>query len=206
MEAIAEGIQALARAVLSDARAEAEQILADARAKVDDLRRRTEEQAAAEREAILEHARQEAKRTHSQAIAAAQLEARTLRLARREKLLQRVFDQARQRLSAVPQWSEYDQILRQLIVEAVGHLGSDAVRIQVDGQTRAVLTDDLLAEIAGETGVPLQLGTSLEHRTGILAETVDGRRRYDNTLEARLDRRQDALRGPVYRLLMGEAP
>ena len=121
MESIAESIQALSRAVLGDARSEAEQILTDARAKVDDLRRRAEEQAAAEREAILARARQEAARTRSQKVAAAQLAAQTLRLERREKLLQRVFEQARQRLSTVPQWSEYAQILRQLIVEAVGH-------------------------------------------------------------------------------------
>jgi len=205
MEPQRDSLQALSRAVLNDARTEAEQIVADARAKADALRRQAEEQAATEREAILRRAHQEAERLHSQAIASAQLRARTLLLERREKLLQQVFDQARQRLAGVPQWSDYDQIVRHLIVEAVKNLDAPAVLVRADAQSQVHLTPELLDDIARETGVQIEQGAPLESGTGVVVETPDGRRRYDNTLEARLNRWQDALRAPVYRLLMGES-
>lgn len=205
MKSVEESMRALSRAVLSDARAEAERIEADARAKADAIRQRAQEQAEAEREKNLEHAHQEADRIRSQAIAAAQLKARTLQLERREKLLNEVFDAARQRLPMVQQWTDYDQIVRQLAREAMERLGAETVRIRADERTQAVLADGVLAEIAKESGVQLQLGELLERGTGVIAETVDGHRQYDNTLEARLSRWQDALRSPVYHLLMGKS-
>jgi vacuolar-type H+-ATPase subunit E/Vma4 len=206
MKSMDESVKALSRAVWGEARAEAEQILADAKAKADVALQRAQEQAAAEREEILKRAQQEVEHIRSQAIAAAQLRARTLQLERREKLLDRVFDTARQRLPSIQQWADYDQIVCQLIKEAMAHLGADAARIRADEQTWALLSEDVLSELSKELGVQLQLGTPLEHGIGIIAETVDGRRQYDNTLEARLSRQQDTLRAPVYRLLMGESP
>jgi V/A-type H+-transporting ATPase subunit E len=205
MKSVEESTRALSRAVLSDVRAEAEQIKADARAKAEAIRQRAQEQAEAERGKNLEHAHQEADRIRSQAIAAAQLKARTLQLERREKLLNEVFDAARQRLPMVQQWTDYEQIVRQLAREAMEHLGAETVRIRADELAQAVLADGVLAEIAKESGVQLQLGEPLERGTGVIAETVDGHRQYDNTLEARLSRWQDALRSPVYHLLMGKS-
>jgi len=205
MKSADESVRALSREVLDEARGEAEQILADAKAKADIIRQRALEQAAAEREEILKRARQEADHIRRQAIAAAQLQARKLQLERREKLLNNVFDAVQQRLPSIRQWSDYDQIVRQLIREAVAHLGTDEVRIRADEQTQKLLTDEELAELSKELGVQLQLGAPLEHGTGVIAETIDGRRQYDNTLEARLSRQQSELRSAVYRLLMGES-
>jgi vacuolar-type H+-ATPase subunit E/Vma4 len=205
MKPVEESLRALSRAVLHEAQAEAEQILADAKAKADTVRRHAQEQAGTEREEILAQARQEAEHIRSEAIAAAQLQARTLQLERREKLLDSVFETARQRLPAVQQWTDYDKIVRRLIREAAARLGADAVRIRADAQTQKLLPADVLAGLSEELGVQLQLGATLEHGVGVMAETVDGHRQYDNTLQARLSRQQDALRSPVYRLLMGES-
>jgi vacuolar-type H+-ATPase subunit E/Vma4 len=204
METVEERMQALARAVLGEAHAEAQKIQADAKAVADATLHHAQEQAASERGDILGHARQEAEHIRSQAIAAAQLRAQTLRLGRREKLLESVFDAARQRLATVQQSSDYGQIVRQLIREATAHLGTDSVHIRADEKTRSLLTDEMLAELAEKLGVQLLLGPPLERGTGVMAETADGRRQYDNTLEARLKRWQDMLRSPVYRLLMGD--
>ena len=198
-------MQALSRAVLAEARAEAEQLLADAQTKVEAIRQRAQEQAETESKQILERARQEAASIRSQCIAAAELGARTLRLERREKLLDSVFDAVQQRLSAVQQWTDYGQIVRQLSYEAVAQLGAPSARIRADVRTRAMLADGMLAEIASQAGVELELGEPLQRGTGVIAETVDGHRQYDNTLEARLSRLRGALRAPVYHLLMGES-
>jgi vacuolar-type H+-ATPase subunit E/Vma4 len=205
MKSVEENMQALSRAMQTEARAEAEQIMADVEAKAEAIRQRAQEQAAAERKEILERASGEAERIRSQAIATTQLKARTLQLERREKLLDSVFEATRQQLPAVQQWTDYDQIVRHLLREALIHLEADTAQIRADEQTRILLTDQVLGGVSKELGVQVQLGTPLKQGTGMIVETVDGHRQYDNTLETRLSRLQDALRSPVYHLLLGES-
>jgi vacuolar-type H+-ATPase subunit E/Vma4 len=192
MKSVEESTRALSRA-------------ASAKAKADAIRQHAQDQSEAERDEILKHARQKASRIHSQAVAAAQLKARTLRLERREKLLNSIFDAARKQFLTVQERADYDQIARQLTREAVVRLGAEKARILADERTQALLTDDVLSKVSEETGVQLQLGEPLERGTGVISETMDGHRNYDNTLEARLERWQNALRSPVYHLLMEES-
>jgi V/A-type H+-transporting ATPase subunit E len=205
MKSVEERMQLLSRAVLSEANAEADRVLEAAQSKADAIRERAKEQAQAQREEILQRARTKAESVRSGCVASAQLEARRLRLERREQVLDRVFEAVRQRLPNVQGWTDYDQIVRDLAREAVGHLGADAVRIRADEHAREVLSDSTLVELSEELGVQLRLEDLDDGRTGVVAETMDGHRRYDNTLQARLGRWQDELRAPVYRLLMGES-
>ena len=198
-----EGLEALSRGVLGRAKAEAEQVLADAQAKADRLRLDAEGQADELRKRILERAARDAAEVQQQAAVRAQLEAQTLRLKHREKLLDSVFDAARARLVSVQQWASYSQIARQLVSGAVRSLGSESAHIRADAMTRSSLTEAVLREIEGDLGVHLEFGPELEHGTGVVAETPEGHRRFDNTLEARLARKQEALRAPVYHVLTG---
>jgi V/A-type H+-transporting ATPase subunit E len=200
-----ENLKALSRAALEEARTEAKQIRADARARADHIRQQAQADSETERERILQQARKESERTRSEAIASAELEARMLKLARRERLLARVFGAVRDKLETVTQWTDYNQIVRALVLEATRQVGSEEVRIRADERTRAALTDEVLDDLSKEASVELRLGDTLEGKTGIIAETADGHRRYDNTLEARLTRAQDALRTPVYHMLVGES-
>jgi len=205
VRSVDENIQALTRTVLNEVHGEAEQILAEAQAKAQAAQERAQEQASAERTEILARASQEAERLRTQAVASAQLQVHTAELERREKLLNSVFDAARQQLSDVPQRADYDQVARELLREALTSLGADTARIRADEQTRAILTDQVLAEISEEMGVQVTHGAPLEHGVGLIVQTMDGHREYDNTLEARLRRLQNTLRVPVLRLLKGEA-
>jgi vacuolar-type H+-ATPase subunit E/Vma4 len=204
IRSVEENIQALTRTVLNEAHAEAERLLAAAQDKAEAVRAQAQDQASAEQAEILARATQEAERLRSQAVASAQLQARRGELVRREKLLNSVFDAVRQQLPSVPQRADYDQVARQLLRDALLHLGADTALIRADDLTRAHLTDQVLAEISAELEMQVQHGTPLEHEVGLIAQTVDGHRQYDNTLGARLERLQDTLRAPVLRLLMGE--
>jgi vacuolar-type H+-ATPase subunit E/Vma4 len=199
-----EHIQALSRAVLSEARLTAEQALSKAEEEAEVMRQHAQEQATAEYAEILGHARQEAERVRSQAIAATQLKARSLQLEHREKLLDSVFAAAQQQLSTARQWTDYGDIVQRLLREALIHLGADAAQIRADEQTQHLLTPQILAEIAEELGIQVHIGTPLEYGIGVIVETLDGHRQYDNTLETRLLRMQDSLRAPVHRILIGE--
>ncbi len=195
----------LSRAVLSEARAEADKILAEARAKADTVRQHAQEQATAERQEILERANQEADRIHRQATATAQIKARTLELEHREKLLAKVFESARQQLPSIQQWSDYDQIACQLLREALKHLGAGKAILRADQTTQQLLTGPHAGQISQELGMEIRMGEPLQQGTGVIVESEDGRQRYDNTLETRLSRMQDALRSPAYHHLMGES-
>ena len=205
MVSIDENIKVLSRAVLSDVQGNAEQILAEAKVKAEQIRQRAQEQAEAERAKILEQASVEAERVRSQVIATNQLKSRTMLLEQREKLLEEVFDTAIQRLPSVLRGSDYEQTAQRLFRETILQLGGSAAIVRADEETLKSLTTSLLEDMSKETQMQIQLGNPLEKGHGVIAETEDGRRQYDNTLETRLMRMQDTLRASVYRILMGEA-
>jgi V/A-type H+-transporting ATPase subunit E len=199
-----ENIAALSRAILHDAQVEAEQIQDEARSKADAIRQRAQEESEAERKAILDRASQGAERLRSQVIATAQLKARTLQLEYREKLLDKVFDAARQRLLSIQKRSDYDQISAQLLREALIQLNASQAEVRADETTQKSLNTKTLEKISKELNAKISFGKSLEAGTGIVVDASDGHLHYDNTLETRLDRQQSALRSAVYQVLMGE--
>jgi vacuolar-type H+-ATPase subunit E/Vma4 len=205
VKTIDESLEALASVVLDEARAESEQILKSAAAQREAQRAQAKAQSRAEREEILARANEEARRIYNQAQAEARLMARKKQLAHREELLANVFDHARQQLDGVTQWNDYGQIARELLHEALLHLEADTALVRADATTRGYLTDDVLKSIAQELNVHLQFGEPLEQGTGVIVETPDGHRRYDNTLERRLSRLQRSLRAKIHHLLIGES-
>jgi vacuolar-type H+-ATPase subunit E/Vma4 len=206
MSSEASDIQVLERAIMDEARQEANQILASAEAKAEGIKHQAQARTDAQREEILQRAREEAEALHEHTVAAAQLEAQTLKLKRREQLLKHVFAAARRELASVPQRADYEQIAHHLVREAVEHMGAGDVLVRVDESTQQVLDEETLANLGQELGVHLRSGEPLAQGIGAVLETPDGHRRYDNRLETRLDRMQEALRTAVYQVLMGETP
>ena len=199
-----ENIEALSRAILRDAQAETEQIRTDAKTKADVVRQRAKEQAESESKVILERARAEAQRLRGQVIATAQLKARTLQLEDREKILDEVFDAARQRLPSVQKRSDYDQNVAQLLREALIQLKAEKAEVHADDATLKPLKAQVLEQISKELNAQISLGKPLESGLGVVVDASEGRLHYDNTLETRLSRLQSALRSSVYHVLMGE--
>jgi vacuolar-type H+-ATPase subunit E/Vma4 len=204
MSPVDESIELLSQAVMKEAQSEADQTLSRAKEDALKIQQKAQDQAEAERKGILERASGEEERIRRQAIATAQMRARTLQLKKREELLEGVFDEARQQLSSLQQWSDYDRIARKLLREALTRLEASSALIRADEATLQYLTDEVLEEISKELNVKIQVKGTLDQGTGVIVETEDGRRRFDNTLETRLNRMQDALRAPVYRMLVGE--
>ncbi len=198
-----ENIERLSRAILQEAREEAGNVKADAQAKADEIRKRAQQQAESERKVILDRARQDEDRLRSQAVASAQLKARTLQLEHREKLLNKVFDAAKQKLSTVKQRSDFDKISVQLLREALTELHLETAELHADEAVQKALKSHL-DEISKELSTQITMGSALTEGTGVIVDAVDGRLHYDNTLETRLNRLQSALRSAVYHVLNGE--
>ncbi len=199
-----ENIEALSRAILRDARAEAEGLQEEARAKAEAIRQRAQAQAESERKVILEQARQDAERLLSQSVATAQLKARTLQLEHREKLLDKVFDTVRERLSSIQKRPDFDKVAAQLLREAIAQLNATKAEVRADDATERFLKSTAVEKISKELDVQITFGKPLETGTGLIVSASNGHLSYDNTLETRLSRLQSSLRSAVYQVLMGE--
>ena len=171
----------------------------------EEVRRRAQEQAEAERAKILEQANVDAERIRRQAIATTQLKARTMELEQREKLLEEVFETAKQRLSSVQRGSDYEKTAQRLLREALVQLGANQAKVRADDVTQKAFSVDMLEKMSKELDMQIRLDEPLKNRICVVVETEDGHRQYDNTFGTRLSRMQDNLRTPVYRILMGEA-
>jgi V/A-type H+-transporting ATPase subunit E len=204
MNTEAQDIEMLSRAILTEARDEAEQIKAEAREKAEAIRKRAREQAEQERKAILDRAREDAERLRGQAVATAQLKARSVQLTDREQLLDRVFKTVRERLAEVQNRPDYDQIAAQLLREALTQLRVNKAQVHADKATQAILEKGTLAELSRELQGEFTVADPLEEGTGIIVDAADGKLHYDNTLETRLQRLEGTLRASVYKMLIGE--
>jgi vacuolar-type H+-ATPase subunit E/Vma4 len=199
-----EEIEPLSRAILKEAEVDAMQLKEEAKTKADAIRARAREDAEKERTAILEQARQEAERLRSQTVASAQLKARTMQLEQREKLLDRVFQAAKEKMPEIQKRSDYEQLAAMLLREALVQLRVNKAEIRADQATRSLLEKKALKDISSELNGQFTVGDTLEEGTGIVVDAGDGRLHYDNTLETRLQRLQGTLRASVYKMLMGE--
>ena len=206
MKTEVEDIEMLERAILGEARDEADQIKAEANEKADAIRKRAQEQAERERKSILDLARQDAERLRGQAVATAQLKARSTQLANREQLLDRVFKSVKEKLPDVQKRSDYDQIATMLLREALVQLRVKKAEIRADKTTQDLLEKKALGEISKELDGQFTPGDVVEEGIGIIVDAADGKLHYDNTLETRLSRLQSTLRASVNKILMGEQP
>ena len=199
-----ESIEPLSRAILKEAEVDAQQMKEEARAKADAIRERAQEEAENVRREILDKAGQEAERLRSQSLSSAQLKARTMQLENREKLLDAVFDAAREKLGDVQKRPDYDQLAAMLLREALTQLRVNKAEIHADKATRALLEKKALRDISSDLKGDFSMADDLEEGRGVIVDAGEGRLHYDNTLETRLERLQSSLRASVYKLLMGE--
>jgi vacuolar-type H+-ATPase subunit E/Vma4 len=205
MRSETQDIEMLSRAILTEARDEAEQIKAEAKEKVEAIRRRAQEQAEQERKAILDRAREDAERLRGQAVATAQLKARSLQLTSREQLLDRVFQTVRERLSDIQKRPDYEEIVAQLLREALVQLRMNKAEVRADKTTGQILKRGVLQDLSKELQGDFSASSDeVEEGTGIIVEAADGKLHYDNTLETRLQRLEGTLRAGVYKMLIGE--
>jgi len=206
MKTEVEDIEMLERAILTEARDAAEQIKAEAQQKAEAIRKRAQERAEQERKAILDQAKQEVDRLRGQAVATAQLKARSTELAHREQLLDSVFKAVKEKLPEVQKRPDYDQIATMLLREALVQLRVNKAQVRADKTTQGILEKKALSEISKELNGQFTMGNPLEEGIGVVVDAADGKLHYDNTLETRLDRLQSTLRASVYKVSMGEKP
>ncbi|HVN85123.1 MAG TPA: V-type ATP synthase subunit E [Candidatus Binatia bacterium] len=139
-------------------------------------------------------------------LAVAETDSRRAWLWAREQLIDEVLNAARDRLSQFPHVPDARRIVHDLIVEALQVLPSGPVCVRVPAAVSALIDPPLCATLGGDRW---QITVISDHAPahGVVAESADGRLRFDNSFDARLRRGRDHLRRLVLdTLLGGEAP
>src|SRR6185503_15845036 len=107
-----------------------------------------------------------------QAVATAQLKARSLELAHREQLLDRVFKTVKEKLPEVQKRPDYDQIAALLLREALVQLRVNKAEIRADKSTQSFLEKSALAETSKELNGQFTLGEPLEEGIGVVVNAA----------------------------------
>jgi vacuolar-type H+-ATPase subunit E/Vma4 len=200
-----ERLEAFRDAVMDQAQAEADWILEEGRRETRRILSRAESEVEAEAKTLVERAQRQADTVVETARAEAELDAQALKLRRREALLQDVLETAKERLRTELDAEDYPDVVERLVREAVANLGeTDTWIVHGDSTALAILREGLIGGLSSDLGCSLTLGDALEQGVGVIVEGPDGHNRYNNTLNERLDRQWENLRGPVYRILRGE--
>jgi vacuolar-type H+-ATPase subunit E/Vma4 len=186
-------VAALGAVIDEQAAADAAAAATEAEERVARLRAAATAEAEAIREAARRAGERRGRRRAAELVAAAQVDGRREALATREAVIDAAFEQARRTLAAAPAAAVVARLLR----EACAALPSGDLRVRL-------ATDDpaSLADMAAP-GRSLHVEHVATPGT-VVAETVDGRLRFDNSLATRLGRLHDELRRAVARVLFDD--
>ena len=152
---------------------------------------------------ILEGSERESESIRRQILGSAELEARNSTLRALEeatnKIVQDSFGAVTEKRSAA-----YEQALAKLISEGALIIGKDAI-VHCNTKDRK-LVGSIAKELNSKNGMKLTVSDkSIGAMGGVVLESNDGTIRYDNSLEARLERIRPQLRREIVNILSGEA-
>ncbi|MEE4195007.1 MAG: V-type ATP synthase subunit E family protein [Anaerolineae bacterium] len=197
-------IQDLSRTVLRSAEQEAQKVLSEAEEKANQIRKIAEQEREDAYHQVIAKALKEADFIRNKNRATVEAEVQMDWLVKREALINDVFDHSFAALHTIVDQENYQQVILGLVAEAIFQINDDTVILHLDEKADQLVDDDRLQEMAEQYHVTLQRGDVLKDRYGVIAQTVDGHRQFDNTLQTRLERMKGKLRMPVYQILMGE--
>ena len=148
---------------------------------------------------IIQDGERQSESVRRQVLGSAELEARNGVLRSLEEASNRIFQEA---LLGVPKSPRYEKTLTKLISEGIQVIGKEAVVSCNSRDKKAV--SSAIREMNSKGGVRLTLDEkSLDVAGGVVLASKDGTMRFDNTLEARLDRIKPELRRDVVATLSG---
>lgn len=204
LKSVSERVEELCRVILTDAQTESSQLREGAAQFVQEVLEKGDTQAKVLRQKILDEAWEKIHQYQDEAENEMKQKSRTVWLIEREKLLDLVFDNLEARFPEVIKTEEYQQNLPEWIRGALQQLQSEEVILHLDPFSNELISDEFLMKLQTELSVRLQRGEVLIDRHGVLAESADGHRVFENTLEARLERQKPFLRPQAAKLLFEE--
>ncbi|MHA2016192.1 MAG: V-type ATP synthase subunit E [Candidatus Thorarchaeota archaeon] len=166
---------------------------------------KAEEEAKRRKQSIIDEARREAQALLKRYEASAKLRAKHRVLELKNRIMTEVLDEAIEKAKQVTTQPDYKVILTRLVVEGADALEAPELELAFPaGQEKVVSISDLTKAVKKSTGRDVKITLSKEPANasaGVVVRTPDSRRWVDNTMEARVQRLENQLRGAVSSIL-----
>ena len=183
--------------ILADARRKADKIVERARRETEKILAQAEKSAEEEAAKIIAHFKERADKQRSIILATVDIEIKKRRLAREDRKVRSIIDEAKKRLFDKQSY-DYKRALVNLATDAIRKMQGNDFVICLGKSDGNVAHDSLLSAIKSgveDRAINLKFDSSpLLITGGILVKSADGRQYYDNSFDARLKRLQDYLR------------
>jgi len=198
--------KALADEILRDAQRKADRARTRAERETAKIQKKTERDAQTATARTLELAQERGERLAQAVLATLEAEAQRELLAAREGELDKLFEQARQRLADKGGY-DYPAVLAVLAAQAIEAMAAPEVVLELNDGDRAIATEAWLADLRGRVGREVAIAVAdgaAPIDGGLIARSADGRLLYDNSFAARLERLRPDLRRQLATRLFGE--
>ena len=184
--------------IKEDAEREAEKIKEKARKKEEEILKKAEAEAKSKSDEILNQGKKEAELEKQRILANAKLQAKKIKLDVKEKIIEKSFSLAEEKLKEVVSSEEYEKILKDLIREAISTIGREDLEVLCRKEDEKIVKK-IIKDLSG---VELAKG-NISTIGGVIVRSKDRQVQVDNTFEARLTRMRDDLRIEVAKILFG---
>jgi len=184
--------------IKEDAEREAEKIREEARKKEEEILQKAEAEAKSKSDEILNQGKKEAELEKQRILANAKLQAKKIKLDVKEKIIEKSFSLAEEKLKEVVSSEEYEKILKDLIREAISTIGREDLEVLCRKEDEKVVKK-IIKDLSGVELAKDNISTI----GGVIVRSKDRQVQVDNTFEARLTRMRDNLRIEVAKILFG---
>jgi V/A-type H+-transporting ATPase subunit E len=141
---------------------------------------------------VISNGKKEADKIEKQIIGSADIEARNKQLLLLEEAVEKVFSKALDQISNVDRSGDYSNLIKSLLKESTQILGTSEITVFTNAKDKGVVQSALSkfsgAELSSDT---------IDCIGGIIAKSKDGTVKFDNTLDARIERLKPLIRKEI---------
>ena len=141
---------------------------------------------------VLSDGKKEADKIEKQIVGSADIEARNKQLLLLEDAVDKVFSKALDQISNVDRSGDYSNLIKSLLEESTQILGTSEITVFTNAKDKDVVQSALSqfsgAELSSDT---------IDCLGGIIAKSKDGTIKFDNTLDARIERLKPLIRKEI---------
>lgn len=141
---------------------------------------------------ILAEGKKEAEKLEKQIIGNADLDSRNKQLLLVEESIEKVFEKAIQKLQNADRNDAYSKLISSLLQESIDIIGTSEITIQTNSKDKSVV-QSLLSKFPGAT----LSSDQIDCLGGIRVQSKDGTMKFDNTIDAKLDRLKPLIRKDI---------
>lgn len=195
-------IELLCRSITEEGRLQADTIKEQARLQAENTIRTVEQQTDRQYQETLLASKSQAAAEAARLIDTAELDARRRVMAFHHQMLQEIMDALKQRLKAFRSQDAYEDFLISAAAEAIRQLPGRDVVIEA-AEADAEVIRNRAQELAHACSATIRVRHSSAFDGGVQVFTADKKMKFDNSLDARLNRIQDEIRQEIWRTIVG---